>query len=253
VGVIDQWAVMNDKEKCRMGTGSPGEVRDRLWRVVRAHPWRFALGVMIALAFGYGAYAFGEEWSREEMVAFGRRVPAWLLLVSFVVMPLFGLPISLFLLLVGLRFGFGWGLALTTVAIYFHNFAAYHIAHGLFRNRVRRWLVKQQFGLPAIKVRHQGWFTALFAAVHGPPYFVKLYALALTEVPLRIHLLYGAPTYILFAIPPLAFGNAFAQLGAGWLLAIFALGLLTLLAGRWIRGRYSHQGGGGAASSTEDV
>lgn len=244
---------MNHKEKCRTGTRDPRGVMASLWRVVRAHPWRFALVVTIGLAFGYGAYAFSEEWSREEIVSLGRRMPAWLLLVSFVVLPLFGLPISLFLLLVGLRFGFGWGLALTTAAIYFHNFAAYRIAHGLFRDRVRRWLVRHQFGLPAIKVKHQGWFTALFAAVHGPPYFVKLYALALTEVPLRIHLLYGAPTYILFAIPPLAFGNAFARLGAGWLLAILAVGLLTLLAGRWIKGRYAHQGGGGAASSTEDV
>jgi uncharacterized membrane protein YdjX (TVP38/TMEM64 family) len=210
---------------------------DKLWGLLRTHPWRVASGLFIGIAIGYGIHAFGDQWSREDVVSFGRRVPAWILLPSFLILPLLGLPISLFLLLIGLRFGFWWGLALSTAAMYFHTFAAYRIAHGLFRRRVRRWLVKKQFGLPTIKVRHQGWFTVLFAAIHGPPYFVKLYALALTDIPLRIHLLYGAPTYIVFAIPPLAFGNAFAQLGLGWMFAILGLGVLTVLIGRWIRNR----------------
>jgi uncharacterized membrane protein YdjX (TVP38/TMEM64 family) len=208
---------------------------------VRAHPWKLVFILLAAVAAGYAAHGVGQRWSREEMIAFGRGVPAWVFVASFFVLPLLGIPISLFLLLAGVRFGFGWGLALTVVGMYFHTLAAYRITHGLFRERVKRWFARRDRHIPSIKVKHRGWLTALFAAVHGPPYFVKLYMLSLTDIPLRIHLRYGTPTYILFAIPPLAFGNAIADMGIAWLLVILLLAGATMVAGHWIKRTFTDE------------
>ena len=62
------------------------------------------------------------------------------------------------------------------------------LAHDPLQDRLVKWGHK----IPAVLDRGQVGFTALFAAIHGPPYFVKLYLLALTNIPFRIYLGVGS-------------------------------------------------------------
>lgn len=209
---------------------------------LKRHPWRVVFALLLTALAGVGVYHLSQEWTREELVAEGRKIPGWIFIAAFMVLPLLGFPISIFLLLIGIRFGLGWGLLITTVGIFWHNVAAYWIAHGLFRDRVRDWFKRKGYEIPPVSKKHQGWFTALFAAVHGPPYFVKLYVLALTDIPLRTYVWFGATTYLLFAIPPLAFGHAFTDMGMGWLAVIVLIGVGTMVIGRWVKKRYDPAG-----------
>jgi uncharacterized membrane protein YdjX (TVP38/TMEM64 family) len=149
---------------------------------------------------------------------------------------LFGAPISLFLLIVGIRFGFGWGAFFTAGAITFHHVATFKISRGLFRARLLRWCKKKSYTIPPLEPRRHALFAAVFAALHGPPYIAKLYLIALTDIPLRIYLLAGVPVYIVFALPLVAFGEAFLHLKAVWLIGFATLVVGTLLLGRWAKG-----------------
>lgn len=180
---------------------------------------------------------YREVWhpQREYLVALGEQIPAWLLLLAFLILPLFGAPISLFLLIVGIRFGFGWGALITAGAMISHHVATFKISHGFFREKLLRWCKKKSYTIPPIDPRRHALFAAVFAAVHGPPYIAKLYLMALTDIPLRTHLLVGAPVYIVFALPLLAFGEAFLHMKVVWLIVFATVVVGTLVLGRWAK------------------
>jgi uncharacterized membrane protein YdjX (TVP38/TMEM64 family) len=151
------------------------------------------------------------------------------------VLPLLGVPVSLFLLVIGIRFGLGWGILLTSVAMTFHHLAVFRITHGLLHRRVRGWCQRLGYPIPPVPEHRRTAFTVVFALVHGPPYIAKLYLLALTNIPLRTYLVVGAPIYILSALPLLAFGHAFISLNPGWIAAAIAILIATVAIGRWVK------------------
>lgn len=182
-----------------------------------------------------------EEWSWDRFIDYGKSLPAIWFIAAFFILPLVGAPISALLVLAGIRFGFLGGMALTTFGIFFHNFIAYHITHGLFRTWVRDRLQRTGYAIPPIKKQHRVWFTSLFVAIHGPPYWAKLYLLALTDLPFRIYFWIGAPVYILFCLVPVAAGGAATELNPVWIYALIGAFLVVFVGGIWLRRRYSEQ------------
>ncbi|MEX2578759.1 MAG: hypothetical protein WD342_06850 [Verrucomicrobiales bacterium] len=204
----------------------------------RNQRWKLAMGaVLLVVAAGF-AYVYRDELDREQLVAFGRNLPLVWYLLAFFVLPLGGVPITIFLVLAGLRFGIVGGMAVATAGVFFHNLVAFRLTHGYFREPVRNWLERHGWGIPAIPPKHRVWFTAVFAAVHGPPYAVKLYLLALTEIPLRIYLGVGAPVYAAFCIIPVGVGSAVMNFDPTWISVIIGLLAATWLLGYWLRRRF---------------
>jgi uncharacterized membrane protein YdjX (TVP38/TMEM64 family) len=204
---------------------------------VRKHPVKVFTGLVIAGLLGWLVYLGGEGWDTDALIAVGKGLPAWALAGGFVVLPLVGVPISLFLVVIGIRFGFAGGMLLAVLGISFHNFVAYRVAHGLFRDRVRHWLEAKGYAIPPVPEKHRVWFTAVFAAVHGPPYAAKIYLLALTDIPLRIYLGVGAPVYAAFCILPIGFGHAFTDMHFGWIMVIATILIGTVALGHWLKGK----------------
>lgn len=182
-------------------------------------------------------FIYQDDLTPETLTAFGKRIPALWFIVLFLVLPLAGFPISIFLVLAGLRFGFAGGMAVTTAAVIFHHFAAFRLAHGLFRTRVRRFLARSGYAVPPIKTGHRARFTALFAAIHGPPYAAKLYLLALTDIPFRIYLFVGATVYIFFCMITVGLGSAVLRFDMKWINLIIGCIAALSLAGYWFRRR----------------
>ena len=165
---------------------------------LRRHPWKTAI-VLLGMTVGaWIFFTYRENLSRSVLIEFGRGLPAAWLIVLFLLLPLLGFPISVFLVVVGIRFGFAAGMAVAVVVVFLHNLAAYHLVHRLFRTAVRRFMERVGYAIPSIGKDHRAWFTAMFAAIHGPPYTVKLYLLALTDIPFRIYFWVGAPVYAAF-------------------------------------------------------
>jgi uncharacterized membrane protein YdjX (TVP38/TMEM64 family) len=204
---------------------------------LRQHPGKTAI-VLVSVALAvWMAFLYQDAESREAMIAFGRELPAVWFVVLFLILPLAGFPIKIFLLLAGFRFGFGGGMAVAAAAVLFHNFAAYRLAHGLFRARMRDYLERSGYAIPPIKTKHRSKFTALFAAIPGPPYVAKLYLLAVTDVPFRTYFCLGAPIYILGAAIPVGLGSAVLEFNATWFYLIIGAVVILPLAGYWLRRR----------------
>lgn len=205
---------------------------------LKRHRGKVAAGVLaIALAAWY-AVVHRDDLNREALAAYGKDLPAGWFMAAFLVLPLAGFPVSVFLLLAGVRFGLGGGMAVSAAGILFHHVAAYRLTHGLFRDRLRRRLEHAGHAVPPIKPGHRAWLTALFAALHGPPYIAKLYLWALTDVPFRIYLGVGAPVYILFCLVPVGAGSAVVDFNPAWLYGLVAVSVLLLAAGFWLRGKF---------------
>jgi len=201
---------------------------------------RTAILVILVLAI-LGAWAFHthrEQFSREALLSYGKSLsPAWFI-AAFMVLPLAGVPISILLVLAGVRFGLWGGMSLAVCGVLFHNFVAYHLVHRWFRDRFRRRMQRSGYDVSVIKGGNQTWFTILFVAIHGPPYALKLYLLALTEIPFRIYFWVGAPVYILFCLVPVGAGSAVLEVNTSMLYGIvFGITVLAL-AGKWLEKRF---------------
>ena len=198
--------------------------------------------LLLAVLLGLIYYKHGDQISREAFLSYGKSLsPAWFI-TAFMFLPLAGVPISILLFLAGIRFGLWGGMALATCGVCFHHVVAYHLVHHRFRDRIRDRLKRrlQRFGykLPAIKGRNQAWFTALFAAIHGPPYAFKLYLLAFTEIPFRIYFWAGMPVYVLFCLVPIGAGSAVMAVSTTMLYGI-VIGITVLtLVGKWLEMRF---------------
>lgn len=162
----------------------------------------------------------------EQINQFAADLPTWMFVPAYLVLPLLGFPISAMLIASGLKYGFWFASGLSLAAMAFHTFAAWHITHGFLRQRVKGLLKTTKFDLPKIPKQHQIWMTLVFVTVPGLPYWVKLYSLALTNLPFRR---YFPLTWLGHAV------NSFIFIGMGaaaadvnpWILA----GLLVLAIG----------------------
>lgn len=215
---------------------------------IRAH-W-LKLLVLALLAGGTVAYLASQDaLSMEKITAYVRGLSAGWFLAAFLVLPLFGAPISPFLILSGVRFGFLTGMGVASMAILIHNFLAFHIVHGRMRKWIGDRLTRKGHKIPTPKEQNQAWFTVLFVGFQGPPYAVKLYLLALTEIPFRYYFWLGVPIYIFFALIPVGAGSSAVAMNPLWAYAgIFGI-MGLILAIRWLRGKIAPKRGEGSTTA----
>ena len=210
----------------------------KLLEPIRRHPGKTVIVLLTLVAVVWVVYLHRDDLSHEALTKFAGDLPAFWFLALFMILPLVGFPISVFLVLAGMRFGFLGGMAAATVAIFFHNYVAFRLTHGLFRTRLRDFLQRSGYSIPSIKSHHRVQFTSLFAAIHGPPYAAKLYLLALTDIPFGIYYWVGASVYTLFSVVPVGAGSAVTTLNLTWIYAILGCLVLLPLVGYWLQRRF---------------
>lgn len=197
---------------------------------IRQHKKLVAVALLLA-ALAAVAWCYRDHLDREAIVAFAESLSLPWFLAAVLFLPLIGFPITPLLVVMGIRFGFAGGMAVAAGATFLHNIAAFRLTHGWFRERLRRRLARFGYAIPNIDPKHQAWFTALFAAIHGPPYAAKLYLLALTDVPFRIYLWVGAPIYAFFCVIPVGAGSAVDALKPWVIYALVGMSVALLAAG----------------------
>ena len=213
---------------------------------IRQHRKLVATAFLVVAAVAVGWY-YRDHWDREAIVAFIEGLSLPWFLAAFLMLPLIGFPITPLLVVAGIRFGFASGMALATGAVFFHNIVAFRLTHGWFRERFRNRLARSGYAIPAIDPKHQAWFTALFAAIHGPPYAAKLYLLALTDIRFRIYLWVGAPIYAFFCVIPVGAGSAVDTLKPWVIYALVGMSIAMLAGGFLIKRRWKPKGSENAA------
>lgn len=206
--------------------------------LLRRHWGKIILAAFLLSAAVWLWYAHRHDLTREDIVEYGEKLPVGGFLAAFAILPLLGFPISILLVLAGIRFGLAGGMGVTALGMVIHHLAAFYLAHRGFRQRLTRKLESMGHRIPSVG-RRPVLFTTLFAAVHGPPYTAKLYLLALTDIPFRIYFWAGAPVYILFAAIPVAAGSAVMRFDPTWLYGLITLIAVLSLTALWLRQKKS--------------
>lgn len=176
---------------------------------------------------------------RESILAYGMSLPPAVIVVAFFLLPLIGFPVSVLLVLIGLRFGVGWGMALVTLGMLFHHVVVFAVSRSWLREKMERRIASFGHRIPTIEEKHRFWFTTIFASIHGPPYAAKLYLLALTNLPFRFYCGIGVPVYVGFSLIPVGAGKAITDLNATTLSLIFLGAVALLFLAHWLKRRYA--------------
>lgn len=201
--------------------------------------WGALVVVLLLVVGGWYLVRHHEgDFDRESILAYGMSLPPTLVIVAFFVLPLIGFPVSVLLVLLGLRFGILWAMTVVTLGMFFHLLVVYGIAQSGMRDAMRRRIASFGYEIPPIKESHRLWFTTLFASIHGPPYAAKLYLLALTDLPFRYHCGIALPVYIGFSLLPVGAGKAVMDLNPIAVSAVVIGSVALLFFGRWLTRRY---------------
>ncbi|NLT71111.1 MAG: hypothetical protein GXX91_10515 [Verrucomicrobiaceae bacterium] len=208
-------------------------------RFCKRHWGGLVVIVLLAVGIWYLVRHHEGEIDREAILAYGMSLPPLLLVAAFFVLPLAGFPVSVLLVVIGLRFGIVWGMVIVAVGMFFHLLVVHGIARSGMREKMLRRIAAFGYEIPAIKESHRLWFTTLFASIHGPPYAAKLYLLALTNLPFRYHCGIALPVYIGFSLLPVSAGKAVLNLHPVAVSAIVLAALALLLLGRWLARRHT--------------
>jgi uncharacterized membrane protein YdjX (TVP38/TMEM64 family) len=126
-------------------------------------------------------------------------------------LPMMGFPISVFLVLAGLKFGIVIGMIITALMIPLHLVVAYLVAGSWLRTHLVAYLDKKNRRLPQVPASRVMLFTFVFMVVPSLPYAVKNYILPLSGVPLRHHLTVGWAGQLTICIPFIGLGGSMAQ------------------------------------------
>ena len=164
--------------------------------------------------------------------------PAKLFIPLMVFLPLMGVPLTFFLLLLGIKFGVLSGLLLLEVVIPIHILIAYLLAIGV-RNPIESYLVKRKnYQIPEVPEHKAFIFSFLTLTFPVFPYSVKLYLLPLAGVKFRYCFWLNWAIQGTMCIPFVMLGRSAADLNA----TMFGVTVLVIIAMfiflRWTKKQY---------------
>lgn len=171
-----------------------------------------------------------------------RKTHPALLLSLYLVLPVFGFPISPFLILFGIKFGALLGNALVFAGLPLHLLGTYCLAQSVLGPWIQRLAEKHGFTVPQVPPHSSIWFSSMFMFFPGLPYFVKNYMLSLSGVPFFVYFLVGWSVNGIMGIPVVILGDA----AGDWNLLILGIAVLVFmaiaLARIWIKKRFQDKG-----------
>ena len=157
---------------------------------------------------------------------------------AMTLLPLAGVPITLFYLAAGVVFDPPVNIAGTAAALALNHLLAYALARRTLKPGLDVLLRKSGFRLPK-PGRRNPLYTALFLKLTpGPPFILRSYMMAMAGIPLKTYLLVSWPLSMAYALPAILLGESAMEGRTG--LGMLALGILLVLAllTQFLRKRY---------------
>jgi uncharacterized membrane protein YdjX (TVP38/TMEM64 family) len=156
----------------------------------------------------------------------------FLFVFFFILLPVAGFPVSLFLILIGAKFGYYKGALLMFGCMSLHLLATYLVANSLIRPFLDD-ITSYRYRIPKIPDEHAVRFSIVFMAVPGLSYAMKNYLLSLSGVPFRHYFLIGLCLNGVTGLPVIIAGDVLKSRPL-LLISIFAVVLAVSYAGRYV-------------------
>jgi len=152
--------------------------------------------------------------------------PLLFILLMFI-LPIFGVPLSIFLVLVGMKFGVMPGIVIAAVTMLLHMGFTYFLVHSFLRDALGNVLKTFQIFAPLTQKTPGRWQAFILMLVPGLPYAVKNYLLALTGMEFVPYLYINWLAQFGLSIPFIVLGRAVIEMN----LIVLAVSLGLVLAG----------------------
>jgi uncharacterized membrane protein YdjX (TVP38/TMEM64 family) len=153
-------------------------------------------------------------------------------------LPLAGVPLTLFLLFLGAKFGVLTGLLILEVILPIHMTAAFVLAHAVRKPLVAYLVNRKNYQIPVVPEHHALMFSFFFITFPVFPYSVKLYLLPLAGVKFRYCVWLNWAVQGILCIPFVLLGKSAMDMNIelfGITLVIFVILFLFL---RWAKKQY---------------
>lgn len=129
-------------------------------------------------------------------------------LLALVFLPVLGIPVSLFCIMAGVKFGFGWGMVVIGAAMFGHMLLCYAAMHSYIKPLVKRFLDRRGYQAPEMNESSQVNWAIGLVALPVLPYMVKNILVASGSLPLRTYMAINWPLQLLHAVPYVMFSGA---------------------------------------------
>lgn len=202
--------------------------------------WSGRLFILVLLAAAVAWYVYGLDGdvltaTKAFFLAPDSNVALFLL--SLLILPLLGLPITAFCLMAGAKFGITGGLVAIGAAMLLQQLICFWLMHSYFRQRLKRLVDRRGYSVPAINRSQQITWGVSLVAVPVLPYMVKNVLLAAGQLSLWQYLLVAWPIQMLFSVPFVAITGAARQQDT-IMIWLAAAGFIVLwLIFRWLQSR----------------
>lgn len=164
------------------------------------------------------------------------QIPWWLFWIAFALLPLVGMPLSLFYVLAAPVAGNQWGgLAMAATAVFINQALSYWLAsgplHAIASWFLQRWHVK----IPTLPAGREGQFI-LLVRFSPLPFAAQNYSLGLTRCGFRTYMLYSYAPQMLIGSGVVILGSSILNGGLGAaMLGLFLILAVSLGAQAWIK------------------
>jgi len=166
-------------------------------------------------------------------------IPLPLFLGLMVCLPLVGFPISVFLIVAGIKYGIPAAFAFWLVVLPVHTMIGYMVAGSLRPLLITFFRRTLGYSIPTLRAASEARFSFLFLAIPGLPYAAKNYLLPLAGVSFRYSVVMNCIVQGSLGLPVIILGKA----GMDGNLALFSVALLAVaalfLTLRWLKRRFS--------------
>ncbi len=166
-------------------------------------------------------------------------------LLLMLILPIAGVPLSIFLLLVGIKFGILWGVLLTGVLMFFHMIITYYIVHSFLRSWIIKILKRTKLSSFTTKRTLNTWHLLIFMLIPGLPYAAKSFLLALSDIGFKRYLVINWSTQFPMSIPLVLAGAAVIEMNPLTLSMVFLLLVLVVFLQQYARKKFGESQAGG--------
>lgn len=160
------------------------------------------------------------------------------LLFAFFILPLFGFPVSILLVLLGLRFGSLMGILSMFLIMPLHLLVSFSVARSVFGEWIKKIAGEKRLHRLQVPEHRQLEFSFVFMAVPGLSYAMKNYLLPLSGVKFRYYFFLGWLMQAVMGIPFVILGKAPTNWNPRLILAVVLIFALIYVLMKWGQKRY---------------
>ena len=196
--------------------------------------------VLLGTLFVGAAFLLGDHLSLEKTLALINNDLSPLLFVSLmIVLPILGFPISVFLVITGIKFGIFSAVLLWFLVLPVHALLGYAAARYL--SPILKKLLNNVLGykVPIIPAQHEAMFSLFFLAIPGIPYAAKNYLLPLAGVSVRYCVVMNCLVQSLLGLPFIILGKSGAEMNPSLFSIAIALLACFILVLNWLKKKYT--------------